>query len=137
MFFVNITDDCLFVCLFQDWWALGVIMYEMLYGNTPFQKESSSTSPPPTSTALPTTSNSSATTVTEIFNNIRSFVSIQHSKPQFTALVANQEISQDVYDLISHLLNPKEKERYGVSGTMSHSFFHHLNWDTGTATLQF
>ena len=107
-------------------------MYEMLYGNTPFQKESSSTSPPPTSTVLPTTSNSSSTTtVTDIFNNIRSFVSIQHSKPQFTAMVVNQEISQDVYDLIAHLLNPNEKERYGVSGTMSHSFFHDLNWDTG------
>lgn len=115
-----------------------MIMYEMLYGDTPFKKEGTSTSlppAPPSTSGLPTTSNpttsSATTTVTDIFNNIRSFVSVKASKPLFMELVANQEISQEVYDLISRLLNPNVKERYGVSDTMSHSFFHHLNWETG------
>lgn len=73
-----------------DWWAFGVIMYELLVGIPPFNDES----------------------VPKIFENIK------NHKIEWPDIGYEEDcISPEAYDLISKLLNPKFQQRLGANGS--------------------
>ncbi|CAN1120286.1 Protein kinase PINOID 2 [Linum perenne] len=93
-----------------DWWTLGVFLYEMLYGRTPFKGE----------------------------NNERTLINILKQPLTFprvtTTTVGGREIEEmlRVQDLISKLLVKNPKKRLGsVKGAAEikrHEFFKGVNW---------
>jgi protein-serine/threonine kinase len=84
-----------------DWWALGVIIYEMLIGYAPFTCE----------------------------NNEEIYYKIEHHQ-QYLYFPPEVHISFEVIDLISRLLTDPEN-RLGRNGTdeiKNHRWFSDVNW---------
>lgn len=86
-----------------DWWALGVVMYEFIYGFPPFH----------------------ADTPEKVFDNVISR-RIQWHEDQV-------EVSPEALDLMNRLMCSDPKERLGSRGAAEvkcHAFFAGINWDT-------
>ena len=77
----------------SDWWSFGIILYEMIYGFTPFA------------------SNSKNETVLRIVNWKKAL-----------RIPAGQRVPIQVLDLLKHLLCDEE-ERYGFKEIIAHPFF--------------
>jgi serine/threonine protein kinase len=85
-----------------DWWSLGCILFEMLWGYPPFNDLS----------------------VDRVFENIRRYKIEWNYKDK----IANPER----YNLIMSLLHPDPTQRLGANGAaeiMNHSFFKNIDWD--------
>ncbi|XP_071962561.1 citron rho-interacting kinase-like [Antedon mediterranea] len=81
-----------------DWWSVGIVAYEMMYGKTPFAGE----------------------TIMETYSNI-----MNHSKTLRFSI--QSIISKKAIDLIKGLCCAKEK-RLGYEGLGCHSFFSGVDW---------
>ncbi|TDH68463.1 hypothetical protein CCR75_004165 [Bremia lactucae] len=103
----QITGEGHNIC--ADYWALGVLMYEMLTGATPFARANEND--------------------LEILNDIASF--------QPEQLLWPQTASAELKDIISNLLSPNPAKRLGYSKghttacevIMKHSFFAGTSWE--------
>ncbi|KAI5959746.1 RIM15 [Candida pseudojiufengensis] len=92
----------------SDWWSIGCILFEFLYGYPPFH----------------------ADTPEQVFDNILSGI-IQW--PDLPVEEDLQFCSPEGKDLIEKLLNLNPEQRLGSNGTieiMQHPFFNHVKWDT-------
>ena len=82
-----------------DWWSLGILMYEMLYGVTPFATSN------PTSTALK---------ILRWRQNL-TFPSVP-------------KLSEEAIDLMKNLITSSDK-RLNFKGIQNHIFFSNFNWE--------
>ncbi|XP_078237739.1 citron Rho-interacting kinase isoform X13 [Pogona vitticeps] len=82
-----------------DWWSLGVVAYEMIYGKSPFAEGTS----------------------TKTFNNIMNF-------QRFLKFPEDVKISNEFLDLLQSLLCG-QKERLDYEGLCSHPFFSAIEWN--------
>ncbi|XP_060105930.1 citron Rho-interacting kinase isoform X6 [Heteronotia binoei] len=82
-----------------DWWSLGVVAYEMIYGKSPFTEGTSS----------------------KTFNNIMNF-------QRFLKFPEDVKVSYEFLDLVQRLLCG-QKERLGYEGLCCHSFFSTVDWN--------
>ena len=90
-----------------DWWALGVVVFELLVGNTPFDADSTD----------------------KIFDNIL------HRRIRWPSV--SSELSAAAKDLIGGLLALSPADRLGANGAdeiKRHAFFAGVDWQTLTQT---
>ncbi|KAJ1817988.1 Serine/threonine-protein kinase MRCK beta [Coemansia sp. RSA 2598] len=84
----------------SDWWSLGTVLYEMLYGDPPFYSDS----------------------VPETYGKIM-------SSEKHLSFDDSIEVSEAAKDLMRRLL-VRQEDRLGLDGIKSHPFFAGVNWDT-------
>ncbi|XP_053135090.1 citron Rho-interacting kinase isoform X17 [Hemicordylus capensis] len=83
-----------------DWWSLGVVAYEMIYGKSPFTEGTS----------------------TKTTNNIMNF-------QRFLKFPSDVEVSKEFLDLVQSLLCG-QKERLDYEGLCCHPFFSAVDWNS-------
>lgn len=94
-----------------DWWALGCMIYEFVYGLPPFHAESRE----------------------EIYANIQDYAKGKYEIEWSSIGYDEGQLSPECYQLIKSLLNPDYKKRLGYNGSeeiKNHSFFEAINWET-------